>query len=96
MNTGKIKLGAAPLVQYYLLEGTVRYMGLFLASRAPPSGFPSSSGYISPYIPPLVIIQIQCTGQCTVRPGPGSPSVTDFIWQGVLISIQGVCKAVRR
>ena len=26
---------------------------------APPSGFPSVSGYISPYIPPLVIIQIQ-------------------------------------
>ena len=26
---------------------------------APPSGFPSCSGYISPYIPPLVIIQIQ-------------------------------------
>ena len=27
--------------------------------RPPPSGFPSCSGYISPYIPPLVIIQIQ-------------------------------------
>ena len=27
--------------------------------RAPPSGIPSCSGYISPYIPPLVIIQIQ-------------------------------------
>ena len=27
--------------------------------RAPPSGFPSCTGYISPYIPPLVIIQIQ-------------------------------------
>ena len=27
--------------------------------RTPPSGFPLCSGYISPYIPPLVIIQIQ-------------------------------------
>ena len=27
--------------------------------RAPPSGFPSCSGYISPYIPHLVMIQIQ-------------------------------------
>ena len=26
---------------------------------APPSGFPLCSGYISPYIPPLVIIQIK-------------------------------------
>ena len=26
---------------------------------ATPSGFPSCSGYISPYIPPLIIIQIQ-------------------------------------
>ena len=31
--------------------------------RAPPSGFPSCSGYISPYIPPLVIIQIQYSRQ---------------------------------
>ena len=29
---------------------------------AQPSGFPSCSGYISPYIPPLVIIQIQYKG----------------------------------
>ena len=28
--------------------------------RAPPLEFPSGSGYISPYTPPLVIIQIQC------------------------------------
>ena len=27
--------------------------------QAPPLGFPSCSGYFSPYIPPLVIIQIQ-------------------------------------
>ena len=27
---------------------------------APPSGFPSCSGYIARYIPPLVIIQIKC------------------------------------
>ena len=30
-----------------------------IITRAPPLGFPPCSGYISPYIPPLVIIQIQ-------------------------------------
>ena len=28
--------------------------------RAPPSGFPSGSGYISQYIPPLVTVELQC------------------------------------
>ena len=28
-----------------------------LSPRAEPKGFPEGSGYISPYIPPLVIIQ---------------------------------------
>ena len=31
-----------------------------ISSSAPPSGIPSFSGYISPYIPPLIMIQIQC------------------------------------
>ena len=37
--------------------------------RAPPSGFPVCSGYISPYIPPLYIIRIQywlCSHGCRV------------------------------
>ena len=41
-------------------ESTVKFsLSLWEITRALPSGFPLCSGYISPYIPPLVIIQIQ-------------------------------------
>ena len=93
-NTGKETASrAGEVIENVGIVTRVRVYGkhslsTWKVTQAPPSGFPLSSDYISPYIPPLVTIQIHyiiCKiGRYVAR------VVGDFSWVP-LVKLQEVC-----